>query len=283
LAAKAATTAHPAAPSFPSAREDISEMLAHCAAIDGPETLARMAMVCKGWWAAAIRAPGYRTQLLHGGHTGGVGAMAMLPDGMLATGSGDNTVVLWEVKMARQVRRLTGHSGEVNGVAALDGGQLASCSMDSTIRIWVVQTGLLLRALACDSSVYGLLALPAGQLASSSRDTTVRVWDVETGQQLRTLEGHTHPIYSLVTLPGGLIASGSGDKAVRIWNAATGQNLLTMSQAIGYHGSTVSALAPLPGGLLAVGSAGHYTHHVQLRNMKTGQLVRTLAGHTGGV
>ena len=48
----------------------------------------------EGWWAAAIRAPGYRTQLLHGGHTGGVGAMAVLPDGMLVTGSGDNTVVL---------------------------------------------------------------------------------------------------------------------------------------------------------------------------------------------
>ena len=52
------------------------------------------------------------------GHTDGVTSVAFSPDGKtLASGSGDNTVRLWDVPTGEQLRTLEGHTGGVNSVA----------------------------------------------------------------------------------------------------------------------------------------------------------------------
>ena len=286
---------------FPTHRDDISMRLA--LNIADPETLARMAMVCRGWRAAAMHAPGYRVRLLrrdaqpghtlapwqgHTAHTGYVYALAELPGGMVASGSQDETVALWHVETGQRVRTLTGHTSSVNALVSLPGGLLASCSYDCTVWIWKAQTGQLLRTLEGHTHfVNALLVLPGNQLASCSSDKTVRVWNAETGAQLRTLEGHTSAVMSLAVLPAGLIASGSmecwdetvRDKngTVRIWKVETGELVRTMPD----QHSWVAALVSLSGGLLAVGCGE--TNDVHLWNVETGQLVRTLVGHKSNV
>src|SRR3954454_10299203 len=65
------------------------------------------------------------------------------PDEVLvASGSGEGTVRLWETDTGRQLATLEGHSGAILGVALSADGQLvASGSGDGTVRLWDTDTG----------------------------------------------------------------------------------------------------------------------------------------------
>jgi WD40 repeat protein len=72
------------------------------------------------------------------GHTDWVNSVAFSPDGrLLASGSSDRTIKLWDVATGREVRTLSGHTDIVTSVAfSPDGRLLASGSDDKTIKLW---------------------------------------------------------------------------------------------------------------------------------------------------
>src|SRR5205085_2283230 len=105
--------------------------------------------------------PGINTQksaqshltLLHilKGHDDTILSIAWSPDGrMLASGSRDEAIRLWDVQTGQPLYTLEGHTGVVFSIAwSPDGRVLASGSGidELTIRLWDVQTRQLLRIL----------------------------------------------------------------------------------------------------------------------------------------
>ena len=83
------------------------------------------------------------------GHSSVVHSLVFSPDGkMLASGSWDHTIKLWDVVSGAELRTLKGHSDRVTSVAfSPDGKMLASGSWDHTIKLWDVVSGAELRTL----------------------------------------------------------------------------------------------------------------------------------------
>ena len=77
------------------------------------------------------------------GHSHYVNGIAFSPDGsLLASGSHDRTVAIWDVQSGQRLAVLGGHDSAVLRVAVDPSGTLiASISWDGTVRLWGVSTG----------------------------------------------------------------------------------------------------------------------------------------------
>ena len=124
------------------------------------------------------------------GHTLPVLCVAFSPNGkVLASGSRDNTIKLWDTASGALRRTLSGQKGIIMSVAfSPDGKVLASGGSDAAIRFWDAATGAMLRTLrGHDSSITSIAFSPDGKtLVSGSYDDTIKLWNVQAGTLGRT-------------------------------------------------------------------------------------------------
>ena len=149
-------------------------------------------------------------------------SVAFSPDGtILAAGSTDNVMRLWNPVTGQLKATLTGHRAFIRDIVfSPDGSMLASGSQDKTVGLWDVATGQLKATLLGHSyDIYSVAFSPDGNtLASGGHDRIVRLWDITTGRIKDTLAGHTASINSVVFSPDGkTLASGSWDGTVLLW------------------------------------------------------------------
>ncbi|WP_406180409.1 WD40 repeat domain-containing protein [Streptomyces sp. NBC_01006] len=107
------------------------------------------------------------------------GAGFLVAGDILATGSDDSTVLLWDVETRKVRATLTGHTDAVHGVAfSRDGQRLATGSADTKVRLWDVATGKTLVTYANPAGETAAVAFsPDGRtLAAGSTDDSVRLW-----------------------------------------------------------------------------------------------------------
>ena len=152
---------------------------------------------------------------------GSVNSVVFSPDGIhVVSGSGDNTLHIWDWRTCVCVAKLKGHLGSVNSVAfSPDGTHIVSGSADQTVRVWNVLTCMCQVELKGHlSSVNSVVFSPDGRhIMSVSSDNTVHYWDVVTGVSLAKLR-HLGSVNSVAFSPDGKhIVSGSNDNTVRIW------------------------------------------------------------------
>jgi WD40 repeat protein len=184
--------------------------------------------------------------------TEAIQALAPLPGGRIASGSNDNTILIWDIATGTQTTQLAGRGIFVRALAVLSDGRLASGLEDGTIRIWDLPSGIETTKLKGHSSwVLALAVLPSGCLASGSDDKTIRIWDATSGAEIGLLKGHGGPVNALASLPDGRLVSGSDDQTIRIWDPAKGVEL---SRCHGHDGA-VKALACVPPGGVVSGSS----------------------------
>ena len=254
------------------------------------------------------------------GHTESVNSVVFSPDGKtIVSVSDDGTIRLWHVNTRKPLKTLMAHADSVNSVVfSSDGETIASAGNDRTIRLWNANTGELLKTLTGHIENVNTVAFsPDGKTIASGSGRLVylggredsgtcvgqeiRLWHVHTGELIKTLIGHTSVVNSVVFSPdGNTIASGSGHlmgyegkasagEEVRLWNAHTGELIKTLTG----HKEVVSSVAFSPDGNLIVSgdwydwdgylSSGTWSGEILVWDAHTGELRKTLTGHTGGV
>ena len=175
-------------------------------------------------------------------HLGPVQAAGAFPDGTtLATGGGDRSIRLWDVKagMTMTLRntwlgpwppgpvsdRIMTNLDPVEALAiSPDGKMLVTTSIGSPIvTFWNVSTHEVQKRLRDPSGPCRALAIsPDGStLVTGGDGRVVKLWDIATGQVRATLSGHAGAISCVAFAPDGkTLASGSRDASVTLWDVA---------------------------------------------------------------
>ncbi len=204
------------------------------------------------------------------GHKDCIYSIAWSPDGkLLASGSYDKMVKLWDTATGQEVKNLQDHIDAVFAVAfSPDGKYLASGSQDRSVKIWDVASGQRLYTLS--DAADGLTSIaysPSGkQIAAAGYDKTIYVWQVgnSEGRLLRSLIADEDGILALAWSPDGkVLVTSSSDGSIRFRDAGT----LDPVGVIAHQPDWVEALSISPDGKLL--AAGRFDGTLSLFNVKS--------------
>lgn len=203
---------------------------------------------------------------------------------ILASGSDDHTVKLWDLRSGECLKTFCGHNSQIWTVAwSPDGKTIASGSEDHTVKLWDVRTGECLRTLEGHSNwVRSVAFRPTLQgksiLASGSDDQTIKLWDIATGECLQTFHGHTMRVWSIAWSPDGQqLVSGSSDRTLKLWNVNTGE----CDRTLRGHNNWVRSVAFSPDGETV--ASGSEDQTIRVWNARLGHCCQILRGHINWV
>ncbi|KAJ2655721.1 U3 small nucleolar RNA-associated protein [Coemansia sp. RSA 1200] len=231
---------------------------------------------------------------------------------IVATGSKDNTAMVWVVNMNLPpskrivcVAVAVGHTKAVGTVCLAresDCAFMVSGSEDRTVKMWdlsplkkvfdtpqdahaiIEKTGpIRLASLytfqAHDKDINSICISPNNNIfATGSQDKTAKIWDVATGSLLGTLQGHRRGVWNIVFSPvDRVVATTSGDRMVKLWSLSDYSCLKTFEG----HTNSVLCVEFLTKGtqLMTTGSDGL----IKLWNIKDGECILTLDKHESKV
>jgi WD40 repeat protein len=181
--------------------------------------------------------PRLLSSLLAGGNdpiigNGPVTTVVSSPDDrILATGTNDGTVRLWNVTDLTHPTPLgpplaNPTSPIITMVFSSDGHTLVTASNDGTVRRWKADTGQLINTVTITTLLPGerfsqmVFSSDRRTLATTSNDdTTTKLWNLDHQELSATLTGHTNLINAAAfSRDGGLLATISDDGTVRLWD-----------------------------------------------------------------
>ncbi|KAL1847195.1 hypothetical protein Plec18170_008759 [Paecilomyces lecythidis] len=174
------------------------------------------------------------------GHTNGVMCL-QFEDNILATGSYDATIKIWDTDTGEELRTLRGHT---SGIRCLqfDDTKLISGSIDRTIKVWNWRTGECISTYTGHRGGVIALHFDATILASGSMDKTVKIWNFE-DKSTCLLRGHTDWVNAVrVDTASRTVFSASDDCTVRLWDLDS-KNCIRVFEG---HVGQVQQVVPLP-------------------------------------
>ncbi len=128
------------------------------------------------------------------------------------------------------------------------------------------------------NAIWHLKYLPYknGYVASASADATVNVWDTLTWTSIQRYTNHIDRVFSLDQIDNDTMVSGSDDQTIQIWKISTGETLKIINVNVAVYVVRVFSIEYKQ---IVCGTAGT-SNNLKIYNYETGDLIRTLFGHS---
>jgi len=150
---------------------------------------------------------------------------------VLATGSYDRTIRLWDVAVNKSQLLCTLET-DVECISwSPDGGRLAAADDGGGVSIWDARTGALLQRTKVHRGIaYGAHWSPDGRaLVTCGADGIVNVLKSSDLSLMHKLLGHSQTVWDIALSPdGNLIASAASDATTRIWDLFRGKEVAVL-------------------------------------------------------
>ena len=124
-------------------------------------------------------------------HSDAVVCVDCNPQGsLIASGSSDMTVRLWEVRSGKCVQTIQAHSDRISSIQFnFDGTEFVTSSYDGIVRVWDAGSGLCLKSMVpsvpSDDRVFNVTCArfsPNGKyILAGTMDSTLRLWEINSG------------------------------------------------------------------------------------------------------
>ncbi len=181
-------------------------------------------------WVRSLRPPysrlGGPQERVMRGHSGPVNCLCLATSAkLLVSGSGDNTVRVWDALTGQEANCLHGHTESVNSVAISDDGmRILSGSNDKTMRFWDGLTGYLLHIWEHADSVRAVAMSSDGSLLACTTFNETYVWDASTGKRLCTLAPEPgQSFYGMALSWDNKMIITQSASFIQLWNISLGK------------------------------------------------------------
>ena len=154
------------------------------------------------------------------GHEKSICSIIEIYPDILATGSYDNTIKIWDLKNEVCEYTLYGHDSPVFCLQMLKDGRLisGSGSKNKSLKIWNLDKKI------CEFSLVGhkrevrdIKQLRNGLVVTASMDKTIKIWNIHKRICIQTLISHNDVVFSLCVIDKNRFASGGRDQDIIIW------------------------------------------------------------------
>ncbi|OBR14776.1 WD domain-containing protein [Colletotrichum higginsianum IMI 349063] len=150
------------------------------------------------------------------GHDNGVTCL-QFDDEILATGSYDAKIKIWNIVTGEEIRTLSGHTMGIRTLKFV-GNKLFSGSLDHTVKVWNWQTGDCISTLRCHTEGVITVDFDGKFLASGSIDKSIKIFNFDSKETF-CLRGHEDWVNHVRLDPGSqTLFSASDDCTVRLWD-----------------------------------------------------------------
>ena len=180
-----------------------------------------------------------------------------------ATGSGDDTAIIWRQSKTYEVGALTSSSDSDNNVrwkgqilngqhsdtvASIafnsDGTKLATGGLDGKVVIWDGESGNYIRTLdGVGGAIEWLTWHPRGPVVlAGSEDFTTWMWNADTGSCMQVFSGHRAEVNCGCFTPNGkLVVTAGMDASLRVWSPREGTAVVVI-EGYPFHSRAITAL-----------------------------------------
>jgi len=220
-------------------------------------------------------------------HSKWIQTVCVLKNGLLATGSSDTTIKIWQTTNENNtfsfqlLTTLTEHTDWVYTLIELSNNSLISGCRDGSIKVWNQLNETRFECVATfKQKITSCLAILGSEfLFMGYRDGRIQIRNQTTFLTLQTLKVHKEQVRSIIFLSNQTMATSSEDKKIIIWQKIN-ETSFQLKNILNGHNNHVTSFAVLSNNLVASASGDT---SIRIWNQTSFECIHVLNGHSEGI